>query len=264
MSHSRVLALGIGLTVLITSAECWAKGDGQDGGLVSVSGGIASPVGSTAVFENPAGIASVKRLELLATAGFPAAVGDDGTYGLGLNYGKPGFGLAGGALYSPTPKVSQAYFGLGVEASSLKTSIGISGRTPISPTGNSAFNLGVLIEPAASFQFGFTAINVGNSVDEFGFGLSTAIASEAVFVTDLTLDQHLKNPVLAPGIRVGGGEAQLSVSYGFKLSSNDPFSSQQIAEGISLGGGLKLGNSVSWEIYYHKFSKYFTALAFAL
>src|SRR4051812_44233513 len=96
--NTALLAFAIGFILLGSPLESWAKGEGP-GGLVSVSGGIAAPVASTAAFENPAGIAANRRLEALATAGFPSSVGQDGTYGLGLNYGKPGFGLSAGALY---------------------------------------------------------------------------------------------------------------------------------------------------------------------
>jgi hypothetical protein len=251
----------LSFSFLLASVPAWAKG-GMEDPLVSVAGGIASPSSASAVFQNAAGLAGIPKPAVNAHAFFPQDAFKDGEYGLGLLYGKGGFGLAAGVEYQPTtPSRTAAYYGLAASAQSLHLSLGAAGRTPISPSGDSAFNLGVLVDLGSVARLGVTAIGVSGNPDEYGFGLGFAISNDFDFVTDATVDDSFDHLVLAPGVRVGSAQAALTVSYAFKVDSKTGFSSRQIREGFSVGGGLRLGSSVHWEVYYNQLAKYATSLS---
>ncbi len=263
MNFSRFRAF-VSVSALALASSAHASGS-ADSSLVSVSGGIAEPSTTTAVFQNPAGLAEIKRTALNTHAFFPESAFKDGEYGGGILYGKgSGFGLTAGATYAPTPSASRAYYGLAVASQALHLSLGAAGFTPISPSGDSTFNLGVSIEPSPGVRLAATARDVSSGPDEYGVGLAVSASNDVDLVGDATFDGDYKRPAVSPGIRVGSQQAALTVSYGFRLDSKTSFHSEEIREGVALAGGIRLGTSANLQVYYNQMSKYGATLSFDL
>ena len=135
---------------------------------LSVSAGIANPSYSTATFQNPAGIKNTPGIQLNGEGGWNSTFKDP-TYRAGLLYGGKTFGFAGGMSTSPSGSgTSSAYFGVAAEIPQLKTVIGASGFTGLSPAGGTIYNAGVLFSPQDQYHFGFTAMSVNNGIQEWG------------------------------------------------------------------------------------------------
>lgn len=219
---------------------------GKDETMYSLSsaGGIVNPSYSTSVFQNPAAITRIPRLNLNAFAGGDSSFGNP-TVGGGLGYGGGTYGIVGGISSATASSLTVAYFGLGAEITSIKTAIGVSGTYGISPSGGTNFNAGILFTPVDKIRLGFTAIGLNNSILEWGGGLAFNINPSASLLVDASADNSLGNLNFKPGLLIVDQNIGATLSYGFGNAS-----SIQIMTGFSAGAFAALGKTVKLELYY--------------
>lgn len=251
------------LTLVCTSIPFAFAREGNGEHQLSVSGGIASPSFNSAVFQNPAGL--VYNTKFRATA--QAALNDPVTLNAGLLGGNGTFGVGAGLTHGfENEGHNSAFYGLGVEAKSLKLALGLAGFTDLEGGGASTtFNAGLLIGTDEKITLGLTAVGLNSSVREWGAGLSVRLEGLTALVLDSTANSEFKNFSLQPGIIVGSEKAALTLSYGFNASdTNLTIASRQLSNGFAAGGSLKVTNSVSWQLYYNQLSKWYTAVSIDL
>lgn len=220
---------------------------------VHVAGGIAMPSTSTSVFTNPAGLVGASTA-LSLQAGAPK-FWENGTYRAGLQTGGANFGVAGGIERRDQPgnDATLGYYGLAVGTSGF--SLGLAGKTGISNADGTNLNAGLLFAVGSSAQVGVTAHGLDDGVNEWGAGVAFNVANGVSLVFDAAADDDLDNLEMKPGLRVGGGPAALTLSYGTGAR-------QQFADGFTAGASYQFSSSVL-EIQYNAggdLSKYFAAL----
>ena len=249
-----------------TMAFSSGKG-GEDEHQLSVSGGIASPSFSSAVFQNPAGL--VYNSKFKGTA--QATLNDfNNLYG-GVLGGNGSFGAAGGVGHGfQSGGSTSAFYGLGVQSDSLKIAVGLAGFTDLGG-GGSTFNAGVLLGPSEKLTLGLTAIGLNSSVREWGAGIAVRLSGVTGLILDSTVDSGLNNFAIQPGVIVGNEKAALTFSYGLGVANNTEQSwstrlttsgySRQLSGGFAAGGSLRIGSSASWQVYYNQLAKWYTAIS---
>jgi hypothetical protein len=77
------------------------------------------------------------------------------------------------------------------------------------------------------------------------------------FVVDSAFSKALSFLSVQPGLKVGNESASMMVSYGSGSGST-----QLNNNAFAVGGALRFGSKVLWEIYYNKFATYYTGFAF--
>lgn len=223
-----------------------------------VSGGIAMPATSTAVFTNPAGMVAAST-SLVLEAGAPE-FWDSGTYRAGLQTGGPSFGLAVGVEDRDRTRNDSvlAYYGLAVGVPTF--SLGLGGRTGLSNSSGTSLHAGALFNMGSTAHIGLTARGLDDGVSEWGAGVGFEVGSGVDLVIDAAADDDLKNPEVKPGIKVTGGPAALTLSYGTD-------SRQQFADGFTAGGSFQFSGGNLLEVQYNaggELSKYFACLTLRL
>lgn len=246
----------LALILILSGSSAFAKG-GDDERQLSVSGGIASPSFSSAVFQNPAGLTYNSKLR----GTIQAKLNDPFTLHGGILAGNGDFGAAAGLshAFKKNDDSTSAFYGLGVGAS--KFALGVAGFTNLS-TSDSHFNAGLMIGPTEPMTLGITAIGIDDGVNEWGLGFAYRFQGLSGFILDTTIDEDFDHVSFQPGIIVGNPKAALTISYGF--STEDHLHSHQLSDGLAVGGSLQLGSSVSWQLYYNQLAKYYTAVAIAI
>ena len=249
-----MILVGIGISPWKTSASM----DRNAVEMISVSGGIAMPSFSTAPASNAAGIVGTPGTNLILQAGTDSALGNPLFEG-GLAYGNGVIGLGAGGTYTTSGAATGAYFGLGFALEKIMTKLGFSGNIGISPSSGSSFNLGLLFQPSALLNLGFTVIGLSNAggPGELGMGLGLKFSQNVSFVVDSTFSKALSFLSVQPGLKVGNESASLMVSYGSGSGST-----QLNNNAVAVGGALRFGSRLLWEIYYNKFATYYTGFAF--
>lgn len=212
---------------------------------LSASGGIVSPSYSNSVFQNPAAISRIPRLNINAFGNADSSLGNP-TLGGGLMYGGGVYGIAAGFSTATAASTSQAYFGLGAEITSIKTAFGVSGTYGISPSGGTNFNAGILISPSDRFRLGFTALGLSNSITELGGGMAFWLNPAASLLVDVSTDRSFGNINFKPGFMIVDQNLGATISYGFGTAS-----SIEISTGFSAGAFASLGKTVKLEVYYN-------------
>lgn len=238
---------------------------GGDGGHpLSVAGGIAAPGASTAIFQNPAGIAYNERARILLAVEGPGTTGSVPTADAGLLYGQDSFGLGVGISHElGNANGTGAFYGLGVKTASDQFALGVSGESSFSPTSGTSINVGVLFRPQPAWHLGITAFDVGSGGREWGFGAGYEISSNAMLVMDFIANSGFANFAAEPGLSVGTRDASIMISYGFRLNGGYVYS-RTLREGLSAGASLALGNSMLLQAYYNAINKYYVAVVFGI
>lgn len=223
---------------------------------LSTAGGIASPGGPTAVFQNPAGL--VLNPGLAATAQAGASDSFNNLFvRAGFLAGGSGYGLAGGLTQTASdPSRTSAFYGLGV-ASGSGFSIGVAGQTGISRAGGTGINAGILFSGSLPFRLGITAIGINDGVNEWGAGISSE--GPVSLLLDGAYNSNSKEVGLKPGIKAGNGDAALSLSYGFAGAKN----TIELSDGFTAGASI-MAKSANIQVYYNSFSKFYAAVTFML
>lgn len=260
------------LTVILAPRQPLAAERGNLLYRVSVAGGIVSPSYSTAVFENPAAVIFIPKLNgflqgMLDFSSTPAV----GRAGLG--YGSGSAGVIAGGSYSPTAGGFSSFYGAGLDIPKLKTSFGMSGWSKISgaptsgPVGtvhyNNAtlnnttiLNAGALFSLNQTLNVGFTVIGFSTNAMEMGGGLEYQFGPSFSVVLDAAVSNTFQILGFEPGIKIGNEFGMLSASYG--LSSG----SVQLHNGTGmLGVGFRVGNQKELQVYYNRFSTIFVSLS---
>jgi hypothetical protein len=241
----------VGLTPAIASAAS----DKNAGEMISVSGGIAMPSFSTSVNTNAAGLVGVPGTNLIIQDGTNSDFSNS-RLAAGVAYGNGSVGLEAGVGYATQGGDTTGFFGLGFGIQSMRTRIGFSGFMGLSPSSGLGVNGGLLIMPSDAMSLGITAIGLNNGVSEWGAGVGFHISPNVGIAVDTAFSNNLNFLNIEPGLKVGTDNASLMLAYGFGSGS-----SQLTSNNFALGGALKLGNRVLWELYYNKFATYFTSFA---
>jgi hypothetical protein len=250
-----VVTMGMGLHVQRASA-----GDRDAMGLVSAAGGIVEPSYSTAVFTNPAGMTEIKELNVTLQAGSNENSLGNPTLGGGVLYGQGTYGMGAGLLHSTAGSGStNAFYGLAVAADSIHTSFGISGETPISPTGGSSFNGAIRTAVTNDLTLALEAFDFTNGPQAWGAGISYQVATGVKLLSDFTTSSSFGDLEAQPGILVGTNDAALTVSYGFRVNSADP-GLGRLSDGFAVGGGVNLSQKVNLALYYQELMKYYAVV----
>ena len=232
-------------------------------GHLSAAAGIVEPAFSTAVFQNPAGLTRDSGLWLSAQSGFSDSFKDPVILGEIL-YGSHSYGAAGGLTRSTQGSGStSAFYGLGVHVEGIRTSFGVAGTTPVSPSGSTTFNAGLRSELGSQTALAVSAYNIGSGPAAFGGGLSYAIDSGFRVLSDLSCNKSFRGWEVQPGVLVGSINAALTVSYGFSLDSTQGRSGV-LSNGLAVGGSFSIARSANLQIYYQQLSKYYAAFSWSL
>ncbi|MEO5968825.1 MAG: hypothetical protein ABIQ95_02770 [Bdellovibrionia bacterium] len=243
--------------IVITPAIA-ASSNKNAGELISVSGGIAMPSFSTSINSNPAGIVGVPGTNLIIQDGTNSQFSNH-RLAAGLAYGNGSVGLEAGVGYANPSGDITGFFGLGFGIPSIKTQIGFSGFMGLSPSSGVGINGGLLIAPSDKMSFGVTAIGLNSGVNEWGAGVGFNISPNVGIAVDAAFSNNFNFLTVEPGLKVGTDQASLMLAYGSGSGS-----SQLVNNDIALGGAVKLGSRVHWELYYNKFSTFFTSFAIQL
>jgi hypothetical protein len=245
----------IGLLPIVSLASSI---DRNTDAMISVSGGIAMPSYTTAPASNPAAAVSPPGTIAVVQAGSNSALSSIQLRG-GLAFGNGSVGIAAGGTYTTTNTAEGAYFALGFGLESIHTQLGFSGTIGISPSTGSNFNAGLLFMPTSAWSLGLTAIGLANSggIGELGAGLGLHLSPNVSFIVDAAFSNSLTYLAVQPGLKVGTDNAAITISYGSGSGS-----SQLANSALAAGGALKFANRLLWEIYYNKFSTYYTGISF--
>jgi hypothetical protein len=271
--NMRRISFALGLCFGLCGVATQARAE-QEVQFLSVSGGITETGFGTALLENPAGLAGIDRFRLGLQVGSTPNGDNNSENGNGgssnpaflggLMWGNQTVGVAALVDHqtsSGNGAYTNALYGMGVYASPIKTSFGVSVVTPISPGGSTNFNAGLKIGLAPSFDFGFDVFGLNGGPSQYGFGLGYHLAPMVVLVDDFAADHTFGNLAMQPGLEIGSSFAALSVSYGFAFSGN--VMESQISDGFSVGAGIHSGN-VSLQLYYQHVYKYYAALSLGI
>ena len=191
----------------------------------------------------------------------------NGTYRAGLETGGSSFGVAGGIEGSTSSNNGRnsssqnsllAYYGLAVGNEAF--TLGLAGRTGISKSSGSTFNAGLLFGVATNAKIGITAFGIDHGVDEWGAGVAFGVGTGVDLVLDAASDRNLDHLQIKPGIKVSGGSAALTLSYGTG-------SREQFADGFTAGASFNFSAGSVLEIQYNAggaLSKYYAGLTFGI
>jgi hypothetical protein len=252
MTYSLFLSI---LTTSMASASMNRGTSGKDStAMISVAGGISMPSYGTALATNPAGLTEVPGTNLVLQDGTDSKFSNS-LFTAGLAYGDGNVGLEGGLNYSNKGDAIGGFFGLGFGIPSIRTSIGFTGYLGLSPSSGISLNAGLLIMPADSVSLGITLVGLNHSggVDEIGAGVGFHINPNVGIALDSTFSNDFKFRTFEPGVKVGTEKASLMLAYGFGSNSV-----QLSNDEISLGAAFRFKDRILWEIYYNKFSTYYT------
>jgi hypothetical protein len=243
--------------VVLSSAAPARAAERNPGAELSTSGGIADGSATGADDENPA---NLTRANGAAVVGGLRSGADDSlgspTLRAGLLYGSGTFGVAAGVSHATLGEGSTgAYYGLGVRAEAIETSVGISGHTAISPSGGTSFDVGTRTMLSSQLSLGAVVYDLGGGPSAFGAGLGYLVNQSFSLVSDLTSNKDFKQIQAQPGLSVHSEQASLTVSYGFRLDSSAAFLGP-LSDGWSLGAGLHPNKNFSFELYYNHLAKY--------
>ena len=218
---------------------------------LSGAGGISSPSYSMSVFQNPAAITYFPKLNVNVIGGAGQSLSNP-IVGGGVGYGTGVFGLTAGFQTQTAASTSQAYFGLAGQITSIKTALGISGTYGISPSGGVVLNAGILITPVDKVRLGFTALNLTNSISEYGAGLAIGLNQSFTIMVDASANNTLSNINFMPALMAQDQNVGAMLGYGFGNQS-----SIQILTGFTAGGFVALGKTVKLELYYNMLQTFF-------
>ena len=254
----RTLCIWVSLCVspLTVSASSDSSGVG-----VPVSGSIAMPGSTTAVYTNPAGMVGTPGARLSLQGGSDKPM-DNPTYRGLILAGNGSFGAAAGVKYQindgSADDVGYAVYGLAVNISALDFTMGVAGKSGIKTATGSEYNAGVLVRPTSMITVGGTAMGVRDGVDSIGVGMGLELTSGVELVADSAFDQKFKNGEFKPGLRLANSNAGLSVSYGTGATA-------QFAKDFSAAAYLKFSSNSELEFEYNHggdLPKYFASLSF--
>jgi hypothetical protein len=220
--------------------------------LLSVGGGIAAPSGTTALEENPAGLAGQLRPRILAHSSSPHDALDERSYGTDFLTGNRSVGVGIGAHRRSDAKLDVAW-GLAATLGS-STSLGISG------VGTGGLNAGLILGARGGSRIGLAAFGLTGGVDALGAGWATELGSSATFAVDGSYSPDSKGSVVKPALGVRVSSLQLAVGYGIRVSEDG---GAGIARGLSLGLGIPLGRNFALEGYYNQLARYYAGLSIA-
>lgn len=243
----------------------WRSGMSSYGaGLVSAAGGIVEPSYSTAVFTDPAGLTELNDFRLTLQAGSDQGSLGSPTLAGGLLYGRDIYGMGAGISHSTLGAgATSAFYGLGVEATPIHTSFGLSASTPLSPSGGTTFNGAIRTAVTEDLEIALEALNFTSGPGAWGAGISYQAYPGVRLLSDFTTDKTLGNWEAQPGVLVGNYNAQLTVSYGFRFNGNEPHLGY-LSDGISVGGGLNVTQNVSVQLYYQQLMTYYGVVSIAI
>lgn len=257
------LSAVLGSALFVSPAPALARGTGISLGGISTSAGISTPGSVTAVFENPAAIALSDKTRVADFYGLlPNSGLEDPGFGLQLLPGSivRDVGLSLGVRHTTAGQgVTSAHYGLGFLISGLQAAFGISGETPISPSGSTTFNAGALLNARGPVRVGVTAFGLTGGIDEYGGGISADVASGVTLTADATVNDDFKNAAVAPGIRIGNQSASLSVAYGMAVDGG-AVQSRQITDEFSGGLSLQFNRGWVFQVLYQRIEKWYIGL----
>lgn len=226
---------------------------------LSVSGGIALPSAQTAVHTNPAGLVDQRGVKISAQAGANEVWDQPQTYRAQLGAGVGIVGVAAGLDYVNRAGENDkaAFYGLGVNVSPLKLTLGVSGTKELNGAKNSDYNAGLFFDPSGKLRLAMTARGLDGDVDEYGLGLAFELISGVALTIDAAVDGDWKDNDLKPGLYIGNRFAGATISYG---TGNR----LQFVDDVSAGLYLKLA-VFDFEFLYRaggRFPDYYAALSF--
>jgi hypothetical protein len=252
------------MLIVLTSGPIFALNESialaqeTQSGNLQVSGGIAMPATSSAVFTNPAGLLGASTSVVLQAAA--PDFWDNGTYRAGLQTGGSSYGVAGGIEDRDFGQNNPlyGYYGLAVGTGSF--TLGVAGRTGVVNSSGTALNAGALFSVGSSAKIGITARDINQSVSEWGAGVAFGVGQGVDLVFDSAADNNLKNIEVKPGLKVGSQQAALTISYGTGAR-------EEFADGFSAGASFQFASRAIFEVQYNAggdLSKYYASLAFPL
>ncbi len=228
---------------------------------VAVSGSIAMPSSTTAVYTNPAGLIGNPGARLSLQGGSDKPMNDP-TYRALILGGNGMFGAAAGVKYQindgSADDKGYGVYGLAVNISPLALTLGVAGVSGIKNAVGSTLNAGLLFRPTSMVTIGGTAMGLKNGVDSIGLGMGIELMSGFDLVADSAFNSKFKNGEFKPGLRLQNSFAGLSVSYGTGATD-------QFAKDISAAAYIKVSSNSEFEFEYNHggdLPKYFASLSF--
>jgi hypothetical protein len=225
---------------------------------LSVSAGIAMPSFATAIFQNPADIVATPALNL----NFQGGINDtftNATVRGGLAYGTDTFGMAAGGSYlNPSSTFVALSAGFkSARVSRFLAAFGLSGSIGSTTGSGSSVNAGVLVHPIEMLNVGLTAMGLATGNTEWGGGVGFSFGEILSVVIDSAFGRSFNYLGVQPGLKLGAGCGALTFSYGIGSGST------QISNGLAGGMALNFGK-VNLELYYNRFTTFYTAISIQL
>ncbi len=261
----RTFRLGLMIILVPWTASAYSRGysmsnESMVGVGVPVSGSIAMPGSTTAVYTNPAGLVGSPGARLSLQGGSDKPM-DNPTYRALILGGNGSVGAAAGVNYqihNGAEDDGYAVYGLALNIAPLNFTMGVAGKSGIKNAQGSDFNAGVLFRPTSMVTLGGTAMGLKNGPDSIGVGVGLELMSGFDLVADSAFDQKFKNGEFKPGLRLANSFAGLSVSYGTGATA-------QFAKDFSGAAYLKISSNSELEFEYNHggdLPKYFASLSF--
>jgi hypothetical protein len=260
ISRPKIPAPILLLLTIFSSGICASTAFAQEtqNGNLQVSGGIAMPATSSAVFTNPAGLLGASTAVVLQAAA--PDFWDNGTYRAGMQTGGASYGVAGGIEDRDLGNNDPLYGYYGLAVGTQAFSLGLAGRTGVVNSSGTTLNAGTLFSVGSSAKIGITARDINNGVSEWGAGVAFGVGQGVDLVFDSAADENLKNIEVKPGIKVGSQQAALTISYGTGAR-------EEFADGFTAGASFQFASKTILEIQYNAggdLSKYYASLTFGL
>ncbi len=260
--ESRLFLVAIVASVSAATAEARSGGSDELSHFLSNGYGIAAPSPGLALYENPTGLTynlgAKAQLSVIGADNFDPALP-----GAHLLLGNGSVGGAVGYRHGPADSTDghSLEYGLAATMDSVNLALGIAGALTFNDnTSASDLNVGLLYNPNGKTTFGMTAFGILDGVGSYGAGLAFDLSSNASFALDTRTDADFEGWSLKPGLGIHLTELQLNVGYGFNVTDRGGPG----GDGVSVGLGFKIGNSVYFTAYLEQISKYFASLQFRL
>ena len=247
------------------STNAWAYGmeDFETPHALSVAAGVASPSVTTAITENPAGLAYNQQFKIMAEGTTNTYVFD--TIGMGGTlYAGNGF-VGGGLGLSTFSNTATAPFtqgilnaGIGMQITAINLAFGTSFHYAIwNTTGANTYwgtnatwgiTAGILGRPNGPLRVGVSAYQIGTGAEFVGLGVTFEPSDWANITVDA--NQYIRGPgtVLKPGLAIHFYNFQMGLGYGIPLLVGGMGTST--GPEISIGG--RFGQNFRAEAYYNQ------------
>jgi hypothetical protein len=246
--------------LVLPSLSVWA---GENHSL-SAAAGIVEPAVNTSLFQNPAGLASLKGpTEVALQTGASSSLGNpEFRAGVFTASDRLGLGVSVNYLNLKGSSADPITLSVGGSLRLLDSlSFGVSVLFNLRETQETGTRLGLIYDLTSSLKFALLVPRVQSGTEVFGFGLSYNIERAISLLVDGEWDRKGKDFYFRPALKAGDEMAALTVSYGIEARSSSRLWTQ---EGLSLGLHYGLGGGASVQFYLDQIRRYYASLVLRL